>query len=119
MLITLNELAGWHRGFPELRQRAAAFLGSAQKESGGWGGDKNAPASIEESAVALEALIEDPEYSVQVARGTEWLLDQLEAEEWKKPAPIGLYFARLWYYERLYPLIFSVSALGKLRLKQG
>ena len=26
-------------------------------------------------------------------------------------APIGLYFARLWYSEELYPLIFTVGAL--------
>jgi squalene-hopene/tetraprenyl-beta-curcumene cyclase len=27
-------------------------------------------------------------------------------------APIGLYFARLWYYERLYPRIAAVAALS-------
>ena len=31
-----------------------------------------------------------------------------------EPAPIGLYFAKLWYFERLYPLIFSLDALGRL-----
>src|ERR1043166_8881787 len=33
--------------------------------------------------------------------------------DWKKPSPIGLYFARLWYYEELYPMIFTVGALGR------
>ena len=27
-------------------------------------------------------------------------------------SPIGFYFAKLWYFERLYPLIFTVGALG-------
>ena len=27
-------------------------------------------------------------------------------------SPIGFYFAKLWYYERLYPLVFTVAALG-------
>jgi squalene-hopene/tetraprenyl-beta-curcumene cyclase len=27
--------------------------------------------------------------------------------------PIGFYFAKLWYYEKLYPTIFSVAALGR------
>ncbi len=27
--------------------------------------------------------------------------------------PIGFYFAKLWYFERLYPIIFSVAALGR------
>jgi squalene-hopene/tetraprenyl-beta-curcumene cyclase len=31
----------------------------------------------------------------------------------REPSPIGLYFAKLWYYEKLYPLIFTVSALGQ------
>ncbi len=29
-----------------------------------------------------------------------------------EPAPIGFYFAKLWYWERLYPLVWTVSALG-------
>jgi hypothetical protein len=28
--------------------------------------------------------------------------------------PIGLYFADLWYSEKLYPSIFSAAALGRL-----
>jgi squalene-hopene/tetraprenyl-beta-curcumene cyclase len=30
-------------------------------------------------------------------------------------APIGLYFARLWYYEKLYPLTASVAAFRRLQ----
>ena len=28
------------------------------------------------------------------------------------PSPLGLYFARLWYYEELYPLIFALEGLA-------
>ncbi len=115
VLIALHELA--QAGTPvsvRVREQAADYLVRAQRKSGGWGGDENAPESLEETAVALEALSESPSGATAVERGTDWLLSQLEAEHWKRPAPIGLYFARLWYYERLYPLIFSVSALGKL-----
>jgi squalene-hopene/tetraprenyl-beta-curcumene cyclase len=31
------------------------------------------------------------------------------------PAPIGFYFARLWYFEKLYPLIFTAGALLRTR----
>ena len=31
------------------------------------------------------------------------------------PSPIGFYFAALWYYERLYPLIFTATALGRVK----
>ena len=30
-------------------------------------------------------------------------------------APIGLYFARLWYYEELYPLVFALRGLSGVR----
>jgi squalene-hopene/tetraprenyl-beta-curcumene cyclase len=33
-------------------------------------------------------------------------------EEWT-PSPISFYFAKLWYYERLYPQIFTVGALSR------
>ncbi|MDP6504909.1 MAG: hypothetical protein QF886_14920, partial [Planctomycetota bacterium] len=32
-----------------------------------------------------------------------------------EPAPIGFYFAKLWYYEKLYPIIFSIAALTRAR----
>jgi hypothetical protein len=32
-------------------------------------------------------------------------------------SPIGFYFAKLWYFEKLYPLIFfTVSALSQVRM---
>ena len=31
------------------------------------------------------------------------------------PTPIGFYFAKLWYFEKLYPIIFAVAALGRAR----
>jgi squalene-hopene/tetraprenyl-beta-curcumene cyclase len=34
-------------------------------------------------------------------------------------APIGLYFARLWYHERLYPVVWALGALKALREVSG
>ena len=42
-----------------------------------------------------------------------WLIERVERGEHRQPAPIGFYFAKLWYYERLYPLTFTVAALGR------
>jgi squalene-hopene/tetraprenyl-beta-curcumene cyclase len=42
-----------------------------------------------------------------------WLVDRVEQNQHRQPAPIGFYFAKLWYYERLYPLTFTVAALGR------
>ncbi|MDG2224119.1 MAG: prenyltransferase/squalene oxidase repeat-containing protein [Rubripirellula sp.] len=48
-----------------------------------------------------------------IIRGVEWLLRSVAGDRHREPWPIGFYFAKLWYHERLYPLIFTVSALGK------
>jgi squalene-hopene/tetraprenyl-beta-curcumene cyclase len=79
--------------------------------------------SIEETALAVEALLAACSSSPQppapspataaVAHGLSWLLDRVEEDQHRQPAPIGFYFAKLWYYERLYPLIFAVAALGR------
>jgi squalene-hopene/tetraprenyl-beta-curcumene cyclase len=42
-----------------------------------------------------------------------WLVERVERGEHRQPAPIGFYFAKLWYYEKLYPLTFTVAALGR------
>ena len=60
-------------------------------------------ASQEYAAGAKEAL----------DRGIQWLVTQVEVDRHREFAPIGFYFAKLWYYERLYPLIFAASALTK------
>jgi len=84
----------------------------------------NLKSSVEETALAVEALLaacptsgsrnatEGVPYSA-VQRGLNWLMDRVERGQHRQPAPIGFYFAKLWYYERLYPLTFTVAALGR------
>jgi len=148
--------------------RGAAWLLSAQQTDGGWDGDADAPPSIEETALATDALARwaasveptavraagvsprvrpparesldpgertrDPFDSAaprsgqaltvaarpaQAAdaarRGAEWLVRATRGGTALEPAPIGFYFARLWYFERLYPVIFTVGALARVR----
>ena len=116
VLIALRELK--ERGFAiprEIDRRAAEWLVSAQQEDGGWGGDATAPASVEETGLAVEALAGVRAQAAE--RGAAWLLERIERGDLGEPAPIGLYFARLWYFERLYPLIFTCAALGKMQWK--
>ena len=47
-----------------------------------------------------------------VNKGLAWLTDVVERNCHGEAAPIGFYFAKLWYYEKLYPLIFATSALA-------
>jgi squalene-hopene/tetraprenyl-beta-curcumene cyclase len=51
-----------------------------------------------------------------IDRGLAWLLHAVESGRFREPAPIGFYFAKLWYFEKLYPLIFTVAALGAARV---
>ncbi len=93
--------------------RGAAWLAAAQNDDGGWGGVRGVPSSVEETALAVEALAGTSHREV-IERGVRWLIERVESGEWREPAPIGFYFARLWYHERLYPLIWTTGALGRV-----
>ena len=40
-----------------------------------------------------------------------WLIETVEGDKIFEKWSIGFYFAKLWYYERLYPVLFTASAL--------
>jgi squalene-hopene/tetraprenyl-beta-curcumene cyclase len=98
--------------------RGVAWLLSAQNADGGWGGAAGVPSSIEETALAVEVLLDAGLHAeTAVNKGLTWLVDQVEGGGLKIPTPIGFYFAKLWYFEKLYPIIFTVAALGRARRK--
>lgn len=114
VVIALRELLDRDFILPDgLLERALRWLVERQNSSGGWSGAKEGPVSIEETALAVEALA-GTEYVSATDRGAAWLTEQIEAGTWRGPAPIGFYFAKLWYYERLYPQIWTVGALGRV-----
>ena len=98
-------------------QRGISWLENAQNRDGGWGGAKGAPSSVEETALAVEILLSCKNSADDVRAcalcGLDWLVAAVENGKWLKPSPIGFYFAKLWYFEELYPLIFTVAALGR------
>jgi squalene-hopene/tetraprenyl-beta-curcumene cyclase len=96
-------------------QRGVNYLLSVQNADGGWGGAKNCPSSVEETALALEMLLDlAARGAAPVEHGLTWLVEAVESGRFREPSPIGFYFAKLWYYEKLYPLIFTVAALGRV-----
>ncbi|MDD4269571.1 MAG: squalene--hopene cyclase [Pirellulaceae bacterium] len=99
----------------EAARRGLRYLAASQREDGGWGAAPSGQASsVEETAVALEALLSaaaSPPAQAAIESGLQWLVRAVEENRHRRAAPIGFYFARLWYYEKLYPLIFTVSAL--------
>lgn len=61
---------------------------------------------------ALACYREHPRVKEALESGVCYLVARVEDGTWLKPAPIGLYFASLWYSEVLYPVIWTVEALG-------
>lgn len=99
------------------------WLVDEQHPSGGWGGGNSITPSLEETSVALKALVQssvaDPQVREAVRRGVEWLLNATANGTQFNASPIGLYFARLWYHETLYPVIWALGALKAVRGTRG
>jgi squalene-hopene/tetraprenyl-beta-curcumene cyclase len=93
-----------------LISRGRGWLHSAQNRDGGWGGGDGNGSSVEETALATHAMAE-PGDAGAAQRGADWLVRRLAEDPQLTPSPIGLYFASLWYSEKLYPLVFSIAAL--------
>jgi len=99
-------------------EQAIEFLKTVQNADGGWGGDAGALSSVEETALAVDVLLHvgvDHDSPVMIA-GLNWLLEQVEIGRFTESTPIGFYFAKLWYFEQLYPIIFTVSALHRAKM---
>ncbi|HOV77096.1 MAG TPA: prenyltransferase/squalene oxidase repeat-containing protein, partial [Sedimentisphaerales bacterium] len=96
--------------------RGVRWLLSAQNADGGWGGAASVVSSIEETALAVEALAtagSDPSTARAVRRGADWLIVHTHHGTYLPASPMGLYFASLWYSEELYPIIFTLTALSR------
>ncbi|MFT5522230.1 MAG: squalene-hopene/tetraprenyl-beta-curcumene cyclase [Pirellulaceae bacterium] len=115
---------------PEV-QRGWEWLTQQQNNDGGWGGGEKwrvtsglgRESSVEETSLAIEALLptivhrqHDERLQRVLEKGLEWLVSAVEEGPWYEDSPIGFYFAKLWYHERLYPVTFCVAALGHARL---
>ena len=97
--------------------RAIRWLVNAQNPDGGWGGDAGAPSSIEETALATSGLAvcaDNEGARLAAGRGAGWLAQTTHHGTSFPSSPIGFYFAKLWYYEKLYPIVLVVEALERL-----
>jgi squalene-hopene/tetraprenyl-beta-curcumene cyclase len=137
-------------GFLELpppAKKGREWLLQAQHVDGSWGGPAGGPGTVEETALALDALQPlppppprngegekeggsepggspprsgeglDPGLHLAIERGLAWLVEAVLTDQHLVARPIGFYFAKLWYYEKLYPPIFALAALGRARLR--
>jgi len=111
-------------------RRGLAFLAANACDDGGWGscradgetGETAGVSSVEETALAVEALLADasnPSLQPALEQGLRRLAAAVREGQHHRPAPIGFYFAKLWYHERLYPLVFTTAALGQAVRRLG
>ena len=119
VLLACRDLISDRPELEELMVRGAAWLAGCQNSDGGFGGGGGTRSTLEETGLALEALCSLPvaaRISPRVIHaGIAWLTEAVERGAWREPSPIGFYFAKLWYFERLYPLVFSLAALRQAR----
>jgi len=89
---------------------AQQYLINQQNSDGSWGGAMGIEGTIEETALAISALAKRQHNSCQ--KGFEWLAANYKSND-LNASPIGLYFAALWYDEKMYPLIYYIEALRR------
>jgi squalene-hopene/tetraprenyl-beta-curcumene cyclase len=121
VLLGLQSPLAREGGAAACRCLAVGWLLDAQNEDGGWGGNHGVVSSIEETGLALAALSRSAadgdarRVSQAVARGVRWLIGATAVAGDVTATPLGLYFARLWYHEDLYPVVFALSGLAAAR----
>ena len=84
---------------------------------GGWGGDIGVTSKLIVTSRVVIALVDNNITGSMVNMAGEFITKSLKNGIEKAPVePIGLYFARLWYSEKLYGVYFPLLALKKLEV---
>lgn len=118
------------------RHEVIRYLTDQINDDGGLGGGLGTTSSVEETAVAAEAIVRaakcvfrEHRYPSRRARfdskgdvnpwlkpwmyeqPLQYLVEAIDRGEHRDAQPIGFYFAKLWYFEKLYPYAFALGAL--------
>ena len=106
-------------GVSTMIEKALDYLLVSRNPDFGWGSCKGSVSTIEETGSVVTALgdlhgCDRPADLEHARQGCLWLADRLKKVGDLNPSPIGLYFARLWYAEELYPLIWAHNAVKGL-----
>lgn len=111
-----------HEAAKPMVEKALYYLLNTQNPDGGWGGAAQVASKVTLTARAITALatyakqqIQSNHVEVAIERGLDYLHQRHQAGTLTQPEPIGLYFSRLWYSEKLYNLTFTLHALNAAR----
>ncbi len=99
----------------ECCQKAVQWLLLNQNDDGGWSARRGLESSVEETGLALDSLADFELARPAIDRAAQWLAFRVNEGTVDRPSPIGFYFARLWYFEDLYPIIFAAAGLNRWR----
>ncbi len=114
VLIALQQIKIEDFNLNDLIQSSLNFLRTSQNKDGGFGGNINIISTIEETSLAINALALTKDTEI-INKALKWLAKETENGTKFTATPIGLYFASLWYSEKLYPIIFTLSALNSYK----
>ncbi|MDB4663799.1 squalene--hopene cyclase [Verrucomicrobia bacterium] len=107
-------------------EKGLKWLLEQQNLDGGWGGIFNTASTNEETALCISVIalvlkkrnFDNPRTTTKceeaLSRGLKWLLPRIEDDAYQMVSPIGFYFAKLWYFEAMYPLVFVAGALNQV-----
>ena len=107
-------------------EKGQKWLLEQQNPDGGWGGILNTASTNEETALCISVIaqvlkirrFDNPRTTTKceeaLSRGLKWLLPRIENNAYQMVSPIGFYFAKLWYFEAMYPLVFVAGALNQV-----
>ena len=110
--VLINLYAQPYQTVKHLVEPAVKWLIDARNSDGGWGGEPKAPSLFETTAMAVAALTGYSKNISELQLSIDFLVDQIiNSNGCPAGSPIGLYFASLWYSEKLYPMVFCLRAL--------
>lgn len=114
VLISLSALP--YEQVKDLIEPAIQWLKNSRNADGGWGGEADTPSLMETTSLVITALSLCNTSLKELEVSVHYLTEQFILHDGRPPcAPIGFYFASLWYDEKLYPLLFGVRALNNIK----